>query len=114
MLQRERKFGEIPTWAKSGAIDARNYSYRAEAYCAAVSKSRGGTHPSVRRDSDAFWEWYEYFCRLGRIPVAFKRLIDEPHSEREFSVPAERPEEFDTRFMPTKGWRPFNLREAAE
>ena len=114
MLQRERKFGEIPSWAKSGAIDARNYAFRAEAYCAAVSITRSGGHPTVRRGSDAFWEWYEYFVWLGRIPVAFQRLIDEPHSEREFSVPEEKPEDFDTRFTPTKGWRPWDLTQAAE
>lgn len=106
MQSKERKFGEIPAWAKVGPITGKNYAYRAEAYCAALADTRGHSHPTIRKDIPEFYQWWEYFTWLGRIPVGFQVIINEPHSQREFTVPETNPELFDMRFVPTKGWRP--------
>ncbi len=106
MAKAERKFGSIPDWATKGDIDGKNYSYRAEFHCYNLSETRKGEHPTVRRGMIEFMEWWEYFVWLGQIPAAFQVLIDEPHSQREFTVPEAAPQWFDTRFTPTAGWRP--------
>lgn len=105
MQLRERKFGEIPVWARSGPITGKNYAYRAEAYCAAIGDSRGRMHPTVKKGMLEFYEWWQYFERhLEHIPVSFQTIIDEPHSQREFTVPELSPEAFDAAFIGYKGW----------
>lgn len=103
MLSKERKFGDVPLWARGGPIDAKNYAYRAEMYCAAISQTRGHVHPTVHKGMPEFLDWWEYFERhLGRIPATFQRIIDEPHSQREFSVPEIVPQLFDSSFRPSR------------
>ena len=105
MQLRERKFGEIPAWARPGPVTGKNYPFRAEAYCAAIGDARGRMHPTVKKGMPEFYEWWEYFERhLKHIPVNFQTIIDEPHSQREFSVPELRPEEFDGSFIHNRAW----------
>jgi hypothetical protein len=96
-VKSERKFGDIPYWAKQGPITGANYSYRAEQHCAASGRD---SHPTIKRGMASLDEWWEYFGYLGQIPVAFQRIIDDPNSEAEFTVPEERPQWFDHRFVP--------------
>jgi hypothetical protein len=99
MKPNERKFGEMPFWAKTGPIDHRNYSYRAEAHCARKSRERDGMHPTIKRDGPTIRLWKEYFDRhLGGRPKAFKMLMD--GSIMEMTVPEETPQWFDPSFEP--------------
>jgi hypothetical protein len=96
-------------WAKSGPIDARNYDQRAEHHCSIKSKERGGTHPTINRNSAEFLRWQEYFDRwLRGRPLAFQRLLDFDGvgDGPEMTVPESLPQWFDPSFLPTKNWRP--------
>lgn len=102
----ERKFGVMDDWAKQGPIDVKNYSQRAECYCAVRTREREGIHPTVQWSSPEFMEWWEYFVWLGRIPSTFQRIIDHPNGGSVFTVPDRRPKWFDARFNPTVNWMP--------
>lgn len=105
MRTKERQFGAIPEWAKTGPIDGRNYCYRAEAHCARKTVERQGLHPTIERGSDEFKLWLEYFDRhLRQRPVVFQALID--GDVREFTVPEARPMWFDPSFIPDLGFVP--------
>jgi len=53
-----------------------------------------------------FVEWRHYFeSHLGGYPVVFKMILDEPHSEREYTVPELQPEWFDPTYqLPGNNW----------
>jgi hypothetical protein len=109
MIKQERKFGAMPDWAKSGPISAKNYHYRAEAFCASKSAERKGEHPTITRRSTEFLAWQEYFDRwlCGR-PTVFQRLLDYvgEGDGPEMTVPEPLPQWFDPSFVPTKNWQP--------
>jgi hypothetical protein len=95
----------MPEWARAGPISGKNYSFRAEAYCAANSALREGQHPTINRDSPEFPLWQEYFDRwLQHRPTVFRMLLEA--GDREMTVPAQLPQWFDPSFAPTKGWHP--------
>jgi hypothetical protein len=52
-------------------------------------------HPTIRKGMPEFDAWKRYFGWLGQYPVTFARILDEPNSEREFTVPELQPEWFD-------------------
>lgn len=100
----ERRFGEIPEWAKTGPIDLRNYDYRVEWHCAERSQKRGGTHPTIKLGSADFRLWHEYFTQhLGGLPWAMKALIDSQIES--MVVPEQVPQWFDPSFTPSPGYR---------
>jgi hypothetical protein len=95
-----RKFGEVPEWAKTGAISLANYPYRAEAHCALKSRDRGGMHPTITRTSPDFVTWVEYFrLHLGGDPLSLQMLMDA--SMVEMTVPELVPQWFDPSFTPS-------------
>lgn len=101
----ERKFGEIPDWAKTGPIDLKNYNYRCEAHCAQRSVQRGGMHPTITLASPDFRLWHEYFAEhLGGLPWCMGALIDK--NIESMVVPEQVPQWFDPSFAPTPGYRP--------
>jgi hypothetical protein len=105
MSTKERKFGEIPDWAKTGPIDRLNYSCRAEKHCAVHGVTREGSHPTIKRGDPNFRLWAEYFDRhLGGRPMAFAMLCE--GSIKEMTVPEPTPQWFDPSFTPTPGWSP--------
>lgn len=102
----------MPDWAKTGPIDVRNYSFRAEAHCALKSAERTGIHPVITLDSGEFPAWQEYFDRhLGGRPKAFAMMLDA--TIREMTVPEQVPQWFDPSFAPQLGWQPKEKRQAA-
>jgi hypothetical protein len=104
MDKAERKFGSMPEWAKTGPIDAHNYSYRAEAHCAIKSLTREGSHPTLTLTSPDLPVWTEYFDRwLRNRPLCFRMLMDA--SIKEMTVPEPVPQWFDPSFIPTTGTR---------
>lgn len=108
--QTERRFGEIPDWAKTGPIDLKNYDYRAEWHCADRSPKRGGAHPIIKLGSPEFPAWHEYFVRhLGGVPWAMKALI--AGDIESFTAPEQMPQWFDPSFEPTLGYRPVLPRD---
>jgi hypothetical protein len=56
--------------------------------------------PYLERDSrEGIAAWRDYFeHHIGAVPLAFRRMIE--GSFRSFTVPAERPEEFDLTYVP--------------
>jgi len=104
MVTKERKFGAIPEWAKTGPIDRLNYSCRAEKHCSIHGAKREGEHPTINRDNPNFQLWAEYFDRhLGGRPMAFAMLCE--GAIRDMTVPEPIPQWFDPSFEPTPGWR---------
>lgn len=100
----ERKYGEIPEWAKAGEIGLRNYDLRVEAHNAERSAKRGGSHPIITRKSTEFRLWHEYFARhLGGFPWAFQALLDEKIES--MTLPEQEPQWFDPSFAATPGYR---------
>ena len=99
----ERKFGEIPEWAKTGPITLTNYDLRAEAYGAKV-KQWGDSWPFLSHDKDTKPTaneklWADYFWEhLGGYPPSFQIFRD--GTIRYYNVPDERPEVFDPSYRP--------------
>lgn len=106
-------YGAMPHWAKTGAIDHRNFVYRASAHCALKSSERGGEHPYITLDSASLPVWQEYFERhLGGHPVAFKTMLGK--QTHAFTLPEELPQFFDPSFTPTPGWKPDQPKPAVQ
>ena len=76
---KERRFGEIPEWAKSGGlISLKNYDFRAGGHMALHSGKRERQHPTITRQSPEFLPWFDilsgslgdlnwsYECALAR------------------------------------------------
>lgn len=98
-MQKERKFGEVPDWAKLGPIDLRNYPYRAEQHCRLKSPGREGFHPTIKRGTKECGLWERYFQKhLGGSPTAMRMLMDS--SIQEMTVPEQLPQWFDASFAP--------------
>lgn len=101
---KERLFGAMPPWAKTGPIDLRNYNYRAEAHCADRSKDRDGLHPTISLESAELPAWSQYFERhLGGHPRAFQLLLD--GTIVEMTLPEQEPQWFDPSFFFDPRWR---------
>lgn len=106
----EREFGKIPDWAKYGPISLRNYSFRAEAHCAARAVDRGHVYPTIKRPSAEFSLWRQYFeTHLGGYPPSFERLLMAEPGQLEMTVPEGEPQWFDPSFEPDHSWveRPY-------
>jgi hypothetical protein len=95
----------MPEWAKSGPVNGRNYSYRAESHCALKSSGRNGEHPTIKLESPEFLAWHQYFDQhIGQRPRIFQMLLDK--TIREMTVPEPVPQWFDPSFTPNPSWRP--------
>lgn len=100
----ERRFGEIPDWAKQGPIDLKNYNFRVEWHCVQCSTKRAGVHPTITLGSNNFRLWHEYFAvHLGGLPWAMRALID--GQIQVMSVPEDIPQWFDPSFTPSADYR---------
>lgn len=101
--QSNRKFGEIPDWAKTGPITLMNYDLRMEWYGAKV-KMWGNEWPFLSHDPDVKSTanedaWMSYFWdHLGGFPPSAKTFRD--GVIRYLNVPESKPDFFDPSYAP--------------
>lgn len=87
----------MPDWTKTGAIDRKNYSYRAELHAKQKSAEREGLHPTIEIETAR--EWVDYWVNhLGGLPFCAQRLMD--GSVKELTVPEIHPQWFDPTYNP--------------
>lgn len=90
-MERNRKFGEIPLWAKEGPITLENYSLRVELHCKIIGRTE---HPTITLGTTECERWRSYFqYHLGGYPQAMWMLIQD--QIKEMTVPDLDPQVFD-------------------
>src|SRR5215475_5692870 len=100
-MKQQRKFGEIPLWAKQGPINLKNYDLRVENYGAEIKKWRDHW-PFL--SSDPGWPstadhgaWHYYFeSHLGGFPPSYQAFM--LGKMKFLNMPEATPELFDTSF----------------
>lgn len=104
-----RDFGDIPPWAKAGAVNLKNYDLRAEWHGAKI-KMWGNNwpflshNPQVKETADEHaWDLY-FRDHLGGFPKTYRLFRD--GVIRYFNAPEATPELFDQNYQPNR--RPDN------
>jgi hypothetical protein len=109
-MERDRKFGNIPEWAKKGPINLNNYDLRAEMH--GIMKEWGEHWPFLSHDDQCpptadEGEWDRYFRdHLGGFPPTFRMYRD--GAVRYLNMPEADPQDFDTSYRPRVIFLPRN------
>lgn len=102
-IYRNRKFGELPEWAKTGPIDLVNYDLRMEWFGVTVKKWGEkwpflSHNPKVPATADeASWDRY-FRDHLGGFPPSYELFRDK--AIQYLNMPEALPELFDPSYSP--------------
>lgn len=96
---------------RSLPITPDNYHERAHDFAVTIGENR--CTQVIAPGSDEWLVWHQYFDRhLGWMPAAMRMMIDgSPEAPREFTVPSQFPQAFDTSFAEDPAWKPIPQRK---
>lgn len=103
-MEKHRKFGDIPEWAKNGPVTLKNYDLRVELH--GKIKAWGDKWPMLSNDENypetadrGAWDLY-FRDHLGGFPPTYRLFRD--GRIRYLNLPERTPELFDTSYLPVR------------